>query len=176
MVQTKVMKRDVAIDLVKVIATLLVLNSHMGICYGSYAALATGGGIGDALFFFVSGYTLFLGRKLDFINWYKRRIGRIYPTVIAVGLLACLIYGQELSFVDVMGVRKYWFLQCILVAYIFLFPIWKYEWNLYKCLAISILIFTCSYFVFFDFNGNLFYGVDNFFRWIYYFSFMILGG
>lgn len=38
--------RNVAIDFVKVIATLLVLNSHMGICYGDYSALATGGGIG----------------------------------------------------------------------------------------------------------------------------------
>ena len=37
-------KRNVAVDFVKFIATLLVLNSHMGICYGPYAALATGGG------------------------------------------------------------------------------------------------------------------------------------
>lgn len=29
-------KRDIAVDFVKVIATLLVLNSHMGICYGSH--------------------------------------------------------------------------------------------------------------------------------------------
>lgn len=33
-------KRDIAVDFVKVIATLLVLNSHMGICYGSHSALA----------------------------------------------------------------------------------------------------------------------------------------
>ena len=57
-------KRDIAVDFVKVIATLLVLNSHMGICYGSHSALATGGGIGDALFFFISGFTLFMGRKM----------------------------------------------------------------------------------------------------------------
>lgn len=57
-----VLKRDVAIDFVKIIATLLVLNSHMGICYGHYSILATGGGLGDALFFFVSGFTLFMGK------------------------------------------------------------------------------------------------------------------
>ena len=55
-VSKSVKKRDVAIDFVKVIATILVLNSHMGICYGKYSMLATGGGIGDALFFFVSGF------------------------------------------------------------------------------------------------------------------------
>ena len=43
--------RDVAIDFVKVIATLLVLNSHMGICYGDYSALATGGDWATVCFF-----------------------------------------------------------------------------------------------------------------------------
>ena len=116
-------KRDVAVDFVKVIATLLVLNSHMGICYGKYASLATGGGIGDALFFFVSGFTLFMGRKMDFVNWYKRRMGRIFPTVIAMGFVACLFFEADISFLEVMTASKYWFLQCILVCYLLLYPV-----------------------------------------------------
>lgn len=44
MAEVIVKKRDVAVDFVKVIATLLVLNSHMDICYGRYTALATCGG------------------------------------------------------------------------------------------------------------------------------------
>ena len=60
-----VTKRDVAVDFVKVIATILVLNSHMQICYANHSSLATGGGIGDALFFFVSGFTLFIGKKTN---------------------------------------------------------------------------------------------------------------
>lgn len=40
----EVKKRDVAVDFVKFIATILVLNSHMGVCYGEYLILATGGG------------------------------------------------------------------------------------------------------------------------------------
>lgn len=85
-------KRDVAVDFVKVIATLLVLNSHMGICYGKYASLATGGGIGDALFFFVSGFTLFMGRKMDFVNWYKRRMGRIFSYSYCDGVCCLFIF------------------------------------------------------------------------------------
>ena len=47
-----------------------------------FSILATGGAIGDVLFLFVSGYTLFLGNMdLKFDNWYKRRINRIYPTL-----------------------------------------------------------------------------------------------
>ena len=95
MAEVIVKKRDVAVDFVNVIATLLVLNSHMEICYGRYTALATGGGIGDALFFFVSGFTLFMGRKMDFVNWYKRRMVRIFPAVIAMGLVACLFFGAD---------------------------------------------------------------------------------
>lgn len=47
--------RIAGIDVLKVFAVLFVLNSHMGACYGEYAVLATGGAIGDALFFFLLG-------------------------------------------------------------------------------------------------------------------------
>lgn len=171
-----VKKRNVAIDFVKVIATLLVLNSHMGICYGEYSALSTGGGLGDALFFFVSGFTLFLGKKVNFIDWYKRRLGRIFPTVIAVALISCLIFGNQESFVQVMSAEKYWFLQCILICYIFMYPIVRYDLNLKVILPISVAIFILAYFFIYQFDGQLFYGVNNTFRWLVYFSIMLLGG
>ncbi len=53
-------KRDVSLDVLKFIATIMITNSHMGVMYGKYSVLATGGSIGDALFFFCSGYGLFL--------------------------------------------------------------------------------------------------------------------
>lgn len=170
-----VKKRDGAVDFLKVIATLLVLNSHMGICYGSHSALATGGGIGDALFFFVSGFTLFMGRKTDFVNWYKRRIGRIYPTIIAMGLVACLVFAQDFSFIEIMSASKYWFLQCILVCYLLLFPVIRYEWNLPICIGASIIVMIGTFHCF-DFGSGIFYGVNNYFRWIVYLSVMLIGG
>lgn len=56
--------RNVGIDILKCIAAILITNSHMGMLYGKYSVLATGGAIGDALFFFVSGFTLFLGGEI----------------------------------------------------------------------------------------------------------------
>ena len=53
-------KRNLGIDLLKFMAALLVVNSHIDIMYGKYSALATGGSIGDILFFFCSGFTLFM--------------------------------------------------------------------------------------------------------------------
>lgn len=54
-------QRDKSIDLLKFIAVIAITNSHMDILYGKYISLATGGAIGDVLFFFASGFTLFLG-------------------------------------------------------------------------------------------------------------------
>ena len=168
--------RDVAIDFVKVIATLLVLNSHMGICYGDYSAIATGGGLGDGLFFFISGFTLFLGKRTNFIDWYKRRLGRIFPTVIAVALVSCLIFGNQENFIQVMSVEKYWFLQCILICYIVMYPIVRYDLNLKVIFPMSFVVFLFAYFFLYQFDGELFYGVNNTFRWLVYFSVMLLGG
>lgn len=171
-----VTKRDVAVDFVKVIATILVLNSHMQICYANHSSLATGGGIGDALFFFVSGFTLFIGKKTSFIDWYKRRIGRIYPTVIAMGLVSSLVFNRNFSFIDIMTANKYWFLQCILICYLILYPIIRYNIKLSVCLPISIILMVIAFFSLFDFHGQLFYGVDNLFRWIVYLTIMLVGG
>ncbi len=53
-------QRNVGIDFLKFMAAILVVNSHVDIMYGKYSMLATGGTIGDILFFFCSGYTLFM--------------------------------------------------------------------------------------------------------------------
>ena len=47
-------KRDICIDILKFFAVLLITNSHMELLYGKYGMLATGGAIGDVLFFFCS--------------------------------------------------------------------------------------------------------------------------
>ena len=53
--------RDYAIDIVKFLAVLLIINSHADVMYPHYKMLATGGAIGDCLFLFCSGFTLFWG-------------------------------------------------------------------------------------------------------------------
>lgn len=60
-------QRNIGIDILKCFAAIVITNSHMDILYPKFGALATGGAIGDALFFFCSGFTLFLGRMADLI-------------------------------------------------------------------------------------------------------------
>ena len=87
----KLKKRDYSIDILKFFAVFLIINSHMDICYPRFSILATGGAIGDWLFLFASGYTLFWKQPTRFDNWYKRRINRIYPSVIMCALVGALV-------------------------------------------------------------------------------------
>jgi len=54
-------QRNFGIDILKVIAVLLIINSHADDMYPHMKVLATGGAIGDCLFLFCSGFTLFMG-------------------------------------------------------------------------------------------------------------------
>ena len=94
-------QRNPSIDILKFFAALLITNSHMGLLYPeSLVKLSTGGAIGDVLFFFCSGFTLFLGRGGDFFNWYKRRINRIYPTVLMWALSWLLCFKLVLAWIS----------------------------------------------------------------------------
>ena len=168
--------RIAGIDVLKVFAVFFVLNSHMGACYGEYAVLATGGAIGDALFFFCSGFTLLLGAQRDFLNWYKRRIARIYPSVLVVGVLACALWGARDDIVDVVTFEKYWFLRCIFFYYLLIFPIKKYFLNRLKtvfgvCAAALAAIYLC--FCAREQSGLIYGGGA--FREMMYFLFMLAG-
>lgn len=114
-----------AIDILKFFAVFLVMNSHMEICYPKFQFLATGGAIGDALFFFASGFTLFLGRDLRFDQWYKRRINRIYPSILAAAIVAYVVWHFEENIGDILIGKRYWFIGCIMIYYIFLYPLKK---------------------------------------------------
>lgn len=56
-------QRDLSIDILKFIACLAITNSHFDVVYGPLSPIATGGAIGDILFFFASGFTIFLSNR-----------------------------------------------------------------------------------------------------------------
>jgi peptidoglycan/LPS O-acetylase OafA/YrhL len=166
--------RDTAIDFVKFLAVFLVLNSHMGECYPKYQFFATGGAIGDSLFFFISGFTLFLGRGGGrFDEWYKRRIKRIYPSLVAVAIIGALLFGRNDSFLDVIIAKRYWFVQCIFVLYPFLFLVKKYVSRQLLLLGILTILAMVIY-PFVHEGDNLFWG-EGYYRWPVYLLFMLLG-
>lgn len=175
------MKRDIGVDLIKFLAALLITNSHMGMLYGKYNALATGGCIGDTLFFFCSGFTLFLkpmGGANLFFNWYKRRINRIYPSVIAVAILGCVFFGTQNDILNIIlhggEIIKGggWFIPCIMLYYIALFFVGVFFISKIWIIFVGVIAGTAFWF----FSGVTEYSLyGDYIRWLLFFDFMLLG-
>lgn len=171
-------ERNISIDLLKCFAALLITNSHMQLLYGNYSFLATGGCIGDVLFFFCSGFTLFLkpmeGIK-QFPDWYKRRINRIYPTLLAVAILGCLFFEVHWDMIDIVLARRYWFVSCIMLYYVAIFFVGSYFKNRIFIISVLVALGTAVWFYYvYQTPGFSMYG-GHYIRWLLFFVFMLLG-
>lgn len=168
--------RIISIDILKVMAVLCVLNSHMEICYGNYSFLATGGAIGDALFFFCSGFMLFRGKSLRFDNFIKRRISRIYPTVFIVAIVGTLLFGKSDNIVSIILYGGGWFVSCIMIYYAL---IWLVKAVFFKYLNLiwiaTLAIVILWFYLWFDHNGEISMYGNNYFKWGFFFIFMLQG-
>lgn len=164
-----------SIDILKCIAAIVITNSHMELLYGKYAALATGGAIGDVLFFFCSGFTLFLGRDGRFDNWYKRRVNRIYPTVFAWAMLSAFVFGKNKSMDEVVISGGGWFVSCIMLYYVMLYFVKRWMINQLK-LVMAFVAIGCGIWFFMSDSpiGFNMYG-NTYFKWFHYFIFMLMG-
>lgn len=113
-----------SIDAIKALAIVLVTNSHLSAFYPTQA-MATGGLLGNALFFFCSGYaiTLSLQKRPDsFLPWYLRRLKRIYFQLWIVSAILLLtgtisITGFASLIETVLAPDRYWFLPAIAALY-----------------------------------------------------------
>ena len=167
-------ERNQSIDILKFLAVLLIVNSHMDPLYGKFSPLATGGTIGDVLFVFNSGFTLFLGTRRGFDNFYKRRINRIYPTVFGWAVIGCLFFDSKSNLLNVILFGGGDFVAFIMISYVIIYFIAKYclQWLKYL-LAAYTLVCIGVYFTFdksADFNM---YG--NIYKWFCFFAFMVQG-
>ena len=178
-------QRDIAIDLMKVVGVFCVLNSHMDVFYGDYKYLSTGGTIGNALYFFCSGFSLFLNKRfssfLAFPNWYKRRFNRIYPSVFAIALLSCLLLGYGPNLLHLIIYGGGWFVPCIMVYYIICYALDVVVGNKPNLLLLSIflvIIITFCIYMFFASSQNP-YNIlnlnESYLGLILFFSCMLLG-
>lgn len=156
----------------------------MDLLYVKWTFLSTGGSIGDALFFFISGFTLLL-KPIDgirqFPNWYKKRITRIYPSVFAVAIISCLFFNSHADIIHIITHGGRWFVSCIMIFYIFIYFIGAYAKNIIIAFEILVAILTGLCFCT-DFGKDIFlaeshsiYASHNSIRWLVYFIFMLFG-
>ena len=80
-----------ALNCLKVLAILLVFNSHCGNLY-PVEALATGGALGNALFFIISGYLLKISPDESFWPRIKKRIVQLYPGMLIVSVIYAVAF------------------------------------------------------------------------------------
>lgn len=180
MIVAMMRERNIGIDILKFLAVLMITNSHLEFMYVKFSWLATGGTLGNVLFFFCSGFTLFLkpiSRAADFPNWYKRRINRIYPVVLAVAIIRCTFFDfhRDIDWIIIHGGR--WFVTYIMVYYVFIYFAGLYLRRHINLLLVAVSLATCVWFFAMDrpFPFNM-YGDDKvYLTWPLYFIFMLLG-
>lgn len=138
-------KRVAAIDFLKLLAVVLITNHHFGKLWGDCSFLATGGPIGNALFFFCSGYTL---HKLEMgggCEWYGRRLSRILPSVMAWTLICNLIFDASIGITDVLSL---WFVETMLLFYVLFYLVEVFFRNIVSVVFwIAVVLIPAIYLV-----------------------------
>lgn len=115
----------ISLDVIKALAILLVTHSHMKDFY-PIPQLATGGLLGNTLFFFASSYAITLSlerRRVAFVPWFLRRAWRIYaPLWLTVALLLPLGVFPVIDLRSALALffvpQQYWFLPTIVLLYV----------------------------------------------------------
>lgn len=164
-------------ELIKFIATLMITNSHLKDFYiDPYKPLGTFGAPGNALFFFVSGFALTLGRMGDFLSWFKRRLSRLFPSVLVmVSLIGPLFFGYKIEWHNIWLSSGFWFIKCIVVYYVIFWLIHNKAKNALPWFAVCGFFVTIIYFFLFSpvDNSSIY---QNELHYLCFFSVMIMGG
>lgn len=125
----------VFITAMRVVATVLITNTHLGGIW-PIPQLAVGGLIGDLLFFVVSGFCLVNSAENGFFKYMQKRILRIYPTIILVTLVYFFVGRTTISgWVGREGVlgrfiypTSFHFVESIVLLYICLYPCIRFNY------------------------------------------------
>lgn len=169
-------------SLIRFLAILLIINSHLDLLYPD-PRFATGGALGNALFFALSGFGLAMSAAKElpnFSSWISRRLLKIYPQVILVTLLGGLAtsifiwwpLGKLLQ--QFIWPTNYWFVAAIVVFYIPIYLVFRFAFaRIFYVIAISAIPYIWFYFT--ELNLNRFSVEDDPFRWLFYFPVMLFG-
>lgn len=111
-----------------------------------------------------------------FCNWYKRRINRIYPSVFAWAIIACLLFDSQRNFIDILLYGGGWFVTAIMVYYVILYFISTYvRGHLGWAFGGSLAVVMAVYFFAFDSSKVTMYKSVELFCKCHYFLCMLLG-
>ena len=173
----------IELSTLRILAVLLIVNSHLHLFY-EYKYLATGGAIGNAIFFFISGIGLSYSlakNKINYFTWVKKRYLRIYPKLIIIVLFYILIGFIVVEnttdlFVTLIFPEEFWFLPVLTYFYLIIYFIitnLKVK-EIKKTLFAIFIIYLISYYLLID---NQRYSIEEniLLKSIFYLFVMVLG-
>lgn len=167
------------LDFLKVIAVLLIVNSHMEPIY-PISSLATGGALGNSLFFIISGY-LARDKRKD-IKFFVQFILKLYIPLYIVTLISGFDNDKEL-FEQLIWPTNYWFIGAIVLFYFIYTLLEKISIfnNYYIFAIIMVLIYLIIYVFVLDTSIWIIEtpglnSLSSSFKLVYYFLIMVTGG
>lgn len=145
-------------DFLRFIAIILIVNSHLYQFYPN-RNLAVGGTFGNSLFFMLSSLCLYLSfrkKPRNFREFYFRRIRRIYPSVwvLVFALIVPLdIIKHNFDYKDILTYAgqlfwpPFWFLQAIMIYYLFFYLLVKNlsKKKLFFAFSVTAIIYLSVY-------------------------------
>ncbi|MEB3296467.1 MAG: acyltransferase [Cyanobacteriota bacterium] len=174
-----------SLDLIKALGIVLVINSHLDDVYKS-PLLATGGALGNSLFFLASGVGLGYGwahhgpQQLG--TWYQRRILRIYPSLTILNIIFLLATFSSFAkqspqeiFSFLIYPTPYFFIAAIMLFYIPGYFLLRAQST--RVLVATIFASLGVYFAWYttlDLRNFTIEG-ESYFRWVFYFIVFVIG-
>lgn len=137
------------LNLLRVFAIFLVFNSHCDALY-PVSALATGGAMGNALFFVISGFLLRI--RDPFLPHMYRRLIRLYPGVLIMTSLSLLL-GERMigSFRELVQnyiwPTSFWFVGALVLFDMLLYGLHKLRFteHFWSYTAVMLILYFAAY-------------------------------
>ena len=178
------------IVVLRALAACLITNSHYVGVYPS-DIIASGGLLGDVIFFAVSGYCL-LNNNKSFPRWYGKRLWRIYPAVIFITVFYFFVLKHELFVLrkqHIQGFEEfvwwyiyptfYHFVASIVMLYIPYYFVSRYECFRKRIPLIAGIVLVAFLIYYVAFYDKSYYHIDSIVEWqirFLFFESMLLGG
>lgn len=150
------------VTFLRALAAILITNSHY---VGVYPIdlIASGGLLGDVIFFALSGFVL-MNIKDTFINWYKKRIIRIYPCIwiITISYLVLGFYTFENWSIASYFIYPtyYHFIASIVILYIPYYVIAKNECFRNRIPLFMLVTFIIQLIIYAFFYDKTYFHID----------------
>ena len=178
-------RRYIFVDYLKVIAALLIINSHYDQIY-PVSALATGGAIGNAIFFAVSGFCLFPLNQ-SFGQWMWGKLLKLYIPTTIMTIIAIFTYKRGILYKEnIISIfiwpTLFWFVGAILLFYVIYYLLQNVLSN--KSFLIMWLVTAIIYIFYYIFfldktkwiiEAKGLDSIEGYSKLIYYFTAMMIG-